>query len=347
MRRRCRHRQHRRSDHPSRPSLDGRVDLRRRPPTRTVTRTGRRLDLLITKPFVAVTSRPAAFFVYVGMLVPLLPTFIEDELGAGELGVGLSDRHVRPGGDRRPTGHRPTDRAVRPAGRDHRRRADRGGGRRADRHRRLARTAARPARRRRHRRGSRCSSPPPRSSPTSPRPTGGPRPPATSPSPCSPGSASGPIVGELVLTATIIHAAFAVAAAVPRPRRRAGVGRPDAVTAIHRPRHAGAERDAGCDRVIHPAAVGPGFVLASGIGCVRRLLGVPARPRPLRRPCRVGRPVRGLQRRVPRSARHGRPPARAARGPPCRHDRPDAARPLRWPSWPPSRTRGRCGQRPW
>ena len=34
--------------------------------------------------------RRGAFFVYVGMLVPILPTFIEDELGAGELGVGLS-----------------------------------------------------------------------------------------------------------------------------------------------------------------------------------------------------------------------------------------------------------------
>jgi len=45
---------------------------------------------LITKPFVAVTVVTAAFFVYVGMLVPILPTFIEDELGGGELGVGAS-----------------------------------------------------------------------------------------------------------------------------------------------------------------------------------------------------------------------------------------------------------------
>jgi MFS family permease len=45
---------------------------------------------LITKPFVAVTVVTAAFFVYVGMLVPILPTFIEDELGGGEIGVGLS-----------------------------------------------------------------------------------------------------------------------------------------------------------------------------------------------------------------------------------------------------------------
>ncbi|HEU4841093.1 MAG TPA: MFS transporter, partial [Ilumatobacteraceae bacterium] len=45
---------------------------------------------LVTTSFVAVTVATGAFFVYVGMLVPLLPRFIEDELGAGELGVGLS-----------------------------------------------------------------------------------------------------------------------------------------------------------------------------------------------------------------------------------------------------------------
>jgi MFS family permease len=45
---------------------------------------------LVTKPFLAVTAATGAFFVYVGMLIPVLPRFIEDELGAGELGVGLS-----------------------------------------------------------------------------------------------------------------------------------------------------------------------------------------------------------------------------------------------------------------
>jgi MFS family permease len=45
---------------------------------------------LITKPFLAVTAAAAAFFVYVGILVPIIPTFIDDELGAGEIGVGLS-----------------------------------------------------------------------------------------------------------------------------------------------------------------------------------------------------------------------------------------------------------------
>src|SRR3954454_22714827 len=45
---------------------------------------------LVSKPFLAVTAAALAFFVYVGMLVPIVPTFVDDELGAGELGVGLS-----------------------------------------------------------------------------------------------------------------------------------------------------------------------------------------------------------------------------------------------------------------
>ncbi|MGI9054074.1 MAG: MFS transporter [Ilumatobacteraceae bacterium] len=45
---------------------------------------------LVTREFLAVTLATGAFFVYVGMLLPLLPRFIEDELGAGELGIGLS-----------------------------------------------------------------------------------------------------------------------------------------------------------------------------------------------------------------------------------------------------------------
>ncbi|MET0145339.1 MAG: MFS transporter [Ilumatobacteraceae bacterium] len=45
---------------------------------------------LVSKTFLAVMSATGAFFVYVGMLVPILPPFIEDELGGGELGVGLS-----------------------------------------------------------------------------------------------------------------------------------------------------------------------------------------------------------------------------------------------------------------
>jgi MFS family permease len=45
---------------------------------------------LVSKPFLAVTAAALAFFMYVGMLVPIMPTFIEDELGGGDFGVGLS-----------------------------------------------------------------------------------------------------------------------------------------------------------------------------------------------------------------------------------------------------------------
>jgi len=45
---------------------------------------------LVSKPFIAVTAAALAFFLYVGILVPIVPTFIDEELGAGELGVGLS-----------------------------------------------------------------------------------------------------------------------------------------------------------------------------------------------------------------------------------------------------------------
>ena len=45
---------------------------------------------LVSKPFLAVTAAALAFFTYVGMLVPIVPTFIADELHAGDLGVGLS-----------------------------------------------------------------------------------------------------------------------------------------------------------------------------------------------------------------------------------------------------------------
>ncbi len=45
---------------------------------------------LVSKPFLAVTAAALAFFTYVGMLVPIVPTFIADELHAGDVGVGLS-----------------------------------------------------------------------------------------------------------------------------------------------------------------------------------------------------------------------------------------------------------------
>ena len=43
---------------------------------------------LITRPFVLVTSVALIFFVYVGMMVPIVPLFIEGPLDAGEFGIG-------------------------------------------------------------------------------------------------------------------------------------------------------------------------------------------------------------------------------------------------------------------
>jgi MFS family permease len=45
---------------------------------------------LITGPFLAVTAATFVFFMYVGVLVPLVPKYIEDELLGGELGIGLA-----------------------------------------------------------------------------------------------------------------------------------------------------------------------------------------------------------------------------------------------------------------
>jgi MFS family permease len=45
---------------------------------------------LVTRPFVIVTFTALAFFVYIGMLIPMVPLFIEGPLGAGEFGIGLT-----------------------------------------------------------------------------------------------------------------------------------------------------------------------------------------------------------------------------------------------------------------
>jgi MFS family permease len=49
-----------------------------------------RAERLLSRPFLAVTGATLVFFVYVGVLVPLVPKYIEDELGGGELGIGLA-----------------------------------------------------------------------------------------------------------------------------------------------------------------------------------------------------------------------------------------------------------------
>jgi MFS family permease len=45
---------------------------------------------LVTGAFVAVTAATLAFFVYVGMLLVSVPRYVENELGAGEFGVGMT-----------------------------------------------------------------------------------------------------------------------------------------------------------------------------------------------------------------------------------------------------------------
>jgi MFS family permease len=45
---------------------------------------------LITRPFVSVTITAFVFFFYIGIVLVTIPRFIEEELGAGEFGVGLA-----------------------------------------------------------------------------------------------------------------------------------------------------------------------------------------------------------------------------------------------------------------
>ena len=47
-------------------------------------------DRLITRPFVVVTLSAFAFFMYIGTLVPLVPLFIEGPIKGGEFGLGLN-----------------------------------------------------------------------------------------------------------------------------------------------------------------------------------------------------------------------------------------------------------------
>jgi MFS family permease len=47
-------------------------------------------DRLVTRPFVIVTLAALSFFVYIGMLIPTVPLFVEGPLGRGEFGIGLT-----------------------------------------------------------------------------------------------------------------------------------------------------------------------------------------------------------------------------------------------------------------
>ena len=45
---------------------------------------------MVTKPFVLVTTAAMALFVYVGVMIPLLPRLIEEQLGGNEIDIGLN-----------------------------------------------------------------------------------------------------------------------------------------------------------------------------------------------------------------------------------------------------------------
>ncbi len=47
-------------------------------------------DRLLTAPFLVVTACALVFFMYIGMLIPIVPLFIEGPLGRGEFGIGLT-----------------------------------------------------------------------------------------------------------------------------------------------------------------------------------------------------------------------------------------------------------------
>ncbi len=56
----------------------------------TNARTGQAPTRLLTRPFLVVTATALVFFVYIGMLVPIVPLFIEGPLARGEFGIGLT-----------------------------------------------------------------------------------------------------------------------------------------------------------------------------------------------------------------------------------------------------------------
>ena len=55
-----------------------------------------RTDRLITAPFVSVMATALVFFMYIGMMVATIPSFVERGLGGGEFGVGLTMASPQP-----------------------------------------------------------------------------------------------------------------------------------------------------------------------------------------------------------------------------------------------------------
>jgi len=56
----------------------------------TVASEGGTRERLVTRPFLVVTGAALVFFVYIGMLIPIVPLFIEGPLAAGEFGIGVT-----------------------------------------------------------------------------------------------------------------------------------------------------------------------------------------------------------------------------------------------------------------
>jgi MFS family permease len=56
----------------------------------TVTNTGSERESLLTRPFLIVTLTAFVFFIYIGMLIPIVPLFIEGPLNEGEFGIGVT-----------------------------------------------------------------------------------------------------------------------------------------------------------------------------------------------------------------------------------------------------------------
>jgi MFS family permease len=59
-------------------------------PNRSIAAPTAAQERLVTRPFVVVTLTALAFFIYIGMLLPMVPLFIEGPLGGGEFDIGVT-----------------------------------------------------------------------------------------------------------------------------------------------------------------------------------------------------------------------------------------------------------------
>ena len=277
---------------------------------------------LVTRPFLVVTAATFAFFLYVGVLVPLVPRYVEDELGGGELGIGLAIAvfagvaiAVRPLIGQLVV--RYGRRAVMIGGAAPRRRCRLGV--------RLRRLAAGPPRAARRHRGRRGGAVRRRDDAhRRPQPGGSPR------------------RGGVVLLRRRVRRhrhrsdhrrGDARHVGLPqrvrprravRRRRRPRVDRRARPTCPSATRASSTATPAPRSRTaawLHPAAVGPGIVLASGMAAFAVFSAFLPDYSTVARPVRVRRAVRRVQRHMPRGAPRRRPAPRTARPAPRRDDR--------------------------